>query len=291
VPLEPGFVENVMDPVSDILAASLLEDGGSCAGGMDAEPASDPCERALKQTTALLFNLASSRLSGSCMADLSDRGCESHDLTSLVDELAALINSGDVDNCRTASSCAMAVNAGAVALESAVVIPGQTAAQHEPTSEVPRASARGHNSGGVAQAARTADGDASRPTVDAGTSVLVVPLPESHQAEAEEAAEESPLKEDERRILRRHLAVVANSAAPDAALDASMAALLTALGGGYEPEVRLEIVRRVLDRIDVAYYGLLARHLEDIRIEAQDLGLEDLDRQAAGLLESLEGGE
>ena len=94
-----------------------------------------------------------------------------------------------------------------------------------------------------------------------------------------------------RQILQRHLAVVTNSAAPDSALDVSMAALLTALGGGYEPEFRLKIVKGVLDRIDMAYYGLLAGHLEDIRAEAEDLGLDDLARQAAGLLDSLEGGE
>jgi hypothetical protein len=291
-PLEPDFVKNLMDPVSDILADSMFENGGSCAGGMNAEPASDPCEKALKQTTALLFNLASSRVAGSCTADLSDLGCESTDLTSLVDELATLINTGDADNCETAASCAAAVNEGAVALESVPLTVEQTVAQPEPTPEGSGVSAPKRNAGAAALPGDAGVINDLEPTVAPQASVLVRPPIESGEAEPGEVAEESPIPTgDDRQILQRHLAVVTNSAAPDSALDVSMAALLTALGGGYEPEFRLEIVKRVLDRIDVAYYGLLAGHLEDIRTEAEDLGLDDLARQAAGLLDSLEGGE
>ena len=292
-PLEPNFVKNLMSPVSDILADSMFENGGSCAGGMNADPASDPCEKGVKQTTALLFNLASSRLSGSCMADLSDLGCESTDLTSLVDELATLINSGDADNCRTAVNCAAAVNEGAVALESLSLGVEEAVAQPEVTPEGSGATVRTRSSGaGALSGHARVVVDTLESTVDRLPAVLVAPLFESVEAEPEEVAEESPiLTGDDRQILQRHLAVVANSAAPDSALDVSMAALLTALGGGYEPEFRLKIVKSVLHRIDVAYHGLLVGHLEDIRAEAEHLGLEDLTRQATGLLDRLEGGE
>ncbi len=86
----------------------------------------------------------------------------------------------------------------------------------------------------------------------------------------------------------RHLAILANASAPEDARRVSEDALLTALGGGYEPEVRVQIVRGLLGKVDVAYNSLLAKHLEHIRLEAQELGNKKVVQEAARLLKNLE---
>ncbi|MBI4240623.1 MAG: hypothetical protein HY613_02805, partial [Candidatus Rokubacteria bacterium] len=58
--------------------------------------------------------------------------------------------------------------------------------------------------------------------------------------------------------------------------------------GGYEPEVRLRIVRGLLGKVDVSLNSLLAKHLEDIRDEALELGKEELLKEVKRLLKSLE---
>jgi hypothetical protein len=55
--------------------------------------------------------------------------------------------------------------------------------------------------------------------------------------------------------------------------------------------VRLQIARELLGNVDVAYNSLLAKHLEDIRIEAQETGNEKVAKKAARLLERLEPSE
>ena len=97
--------------------------------------------------------------------------------------------------------------------------------------------------------------------------------------------------EDATATLQQHLAVVANPSAPEKAVRVSADALLTALSGGYEPEVRMEIVQGLLRRIDVAYHDLLAGHLEDIRTEAMASGQDGLAREAARTLKQLESSE
>jgi hypothetical protein len=128
--------------------------------------------------------------------------------------------------------------------------------------------------------------------------VVVFGVPLVAEAEAvvdvapEEAAESSPAApEEDLQILERHLAVVANRSAPESAVDVSTDALLTALSGGYGPEVRLKIVRGVLPRIDVAFEALLVGHLEEIRAEADGTGAADLAAAAARLLERLRPSE
>ncbi len=81
---------------------------------------------------------------------------------------------------------------------------------------------------------------------------------------------------------------MANASAPEKARTVSREALLTALGGGYEPEVRLQIVRGLLGRVDVAYNSLLAKYLEDIRLEAQEIGNKKLAKEAIRLLKNLD---
>ncbi len=58
--------------------------------------------------------------------------------------------------------------------------------------------------------------------------------------------------------------------------------------GGYDPEVRLEIVRGLLGNVDPMLHSLLARHLENIRDEARDFDKEALAEAAERLLRSLE---
>jgi hypothetical protein len=86
----------------------------------------------------------------------------------------------------------------------------------------------------------------------------------------------------------RHLAVLANPSAPEGAHRASEDALLEALSGGYEPEVRLRIARGLVGIVDKALNSLLVEHLADIRSEAEELGNEDLVKEADSLLRRLE---
>jgi hypothetical protein len=107
-PTEPGFVEMLMPTVS-----LMLEDLGfypeTTCSGMDANPPSDQCEKALKQYTAMLLNLASGRITPDCGIDPTESPCSSDNVAELVDEIAALIHGGQ---CNEAKSCAVAVNEG-----------------------------------------------------------------------------------------------------------------------------------------------------------------------------------
>ena len=111
-PTEPEFFNALMPEVSHCLLDLGFGVGGACAGGMDAEPQRDPCQRALKHYTALLFNLASGRLPEGCEVDVAASGCLATDVGSLVTELATLILSGDTTDCKRAAACAAAVNEG-----------------------------------------------------------------------------------------------------------------------------------------------------------------------------------
>ena len=80
-------------------------------------------------------------------------------------------------------------------------------------------------------------------------------------------------------------------AAPEGAVSVSTDALLTALGGGYKLETRIQIVKGLLDKVDDSLYSLLAVHLEDIWAEARDLEKEKLAQEAKRLLKRLEPSE
>jgi PKD repeat protein len=107
-PTEPNFVEELM-PAIDAQLEDLGFYGLSTCEGMDADPASDPCEKALKQYTAMLLNIETDRLQDLCSLDLGEEGCASTNVGDLVLEIADLINGG---YCKTAESCAAAVNEG-----------------------------------------------------------------------------------------------------------------------------------------------------------------------------------
>ncbi len=118
-PGEPEFFKVLVPEVNDCLLDLGFEVDGACAGGMDAEPQRDPCQRALKQYTALLFNLASGRLHEGCGVDVAAWGCLSTDVGGLVTELGTLILSGDATDCKRAAACAAAVNEGEALTEAA----------------------------------------------------------------------------------------------------------------------------------------------------------------------------
>ncbi len=107
-PTEPDFC-----PDLTTCADTRLEDlgffGTLTCDGMDADPASDKCEKATKQLTALILNVCSGRLSDGCEVDVSAEGCSSTSVGALIDELAQLIQDGFCDE---ANACAGAVNEG-----------------------------------------------------------------------------------------------------------------------------------------------------------------------------------
>jgi hypothetical protein len=107
-PTLDNFVPDLMD-----CAGARLEDlghyGAGTCDGMDADPPSDACERAWKQTTALILNVCNGNLTDGCPVDVSAEGCSSTNVGDLLDELAALIAA---DECQTAADCAAAVNEG-----------------------------------------------------------------------------------------------------------------------------------------------------------------------------------
>lgn len=112
VSTEPGFVEELM-PCADARLAELGFGGDTTCSGLDAHPRNDPCERALKQLTALILNRCSGRVTGSCDVDVGVEGCAAATVGPLIDEAADLIHTGE---CRQAASCVAVVNEGAVSV-------------------------------------------------------------------------------------------------------------------------------------------------------------------------------
>ena len=115
-PTEPDW-EAVHMPLGDVIFDQLLLEyvdldvAGSCADGMDADMPNDMCEKAVKQTTALIYNVITGRASEHCSVDLTSIGCFSTNVGDLLFELSNLIMGGD---CSTAKSCADAINSGGV---------------------------------------------------------------------------------------------------------------------------------------------------------------------------------
>jgi outer membrane protein assembly factor BamB len=105
-PTEPGFVEELMPCAFERLVDLGFNDVSTC-DGMDADPPSDPCEKALKQLTAVTLNVCSERLSNGCEVDLSPWGCEATSVGAAIEEIAGLIHG---DECNKAKSCAAAIN-------------------------------------------------------------------------------------------------------------------------------------------------------------------------------------
>jgi hypothetical protein len=321
-PTEPDF--DKLLPVVDALLQAKVFMFRTCEDGIatDAPAPSDPCERALKQYTALLLNIASGRLQGSCAIDLSALGCSSTDISDLVDELAGLYNSGDPDACKVVAACAGAINEGeGLVFPAAAMAPlfGTTSAaahsggvESEPVSTAPTdepdttSAPEAYEGAGDAPVSSSAPQGGATPYWKAATPAKAAEsaagnepasstagqayhLTAAESTESSEAAAEASPAEAE--TIEEHLAVLAEAAADGEARKAAEEALLTALGGGYEPEVRMRIVRALADKVDAALHSLLAGHLEDIRSEARDAGKDDQAAEAEELLKKLEASE
>lgn len=282
-PIEPEFVED-LQPCAD----RILEDAGFYAtttcGGMDADPPSDACERALKQTTALILNVCSSRVSNACLVDATAFGCTSGTIGDLVDELSAAIQSGD---CQRAADCAGAVNEGlAAATPPPVAGPGPVGEGSEGpvVSEPVQRPARRNYSGSNRSAVRsnsTATSAASSGRTEPGRVVVR----DRQRAGAANGPAQTP---DALAMVDRNLATLTDRKATVESKRQSEEALLGALSGGFDVETRLRIASALIGRVDVGLHDLLGRHLVDLRDEAQAMGDRALEKKARQLLKRLE---
>jgi hypothetical protein len=101
--------DNELMTCTDLLLEDLGFFGERTCLAMDADPPSDPCERALKQLTALILNVCSGRLANTCELDLSNISCSATSVEGLLQEASQLIQSGE---CELAADCASLVNEG-----------------------------------------------------------------------------------------------------------------------------------------------------------------------------------
>ncbi len=279
-PTEPDFEKTLMPTVSGLLGALVYED--QTCEGMDADPPSDPCQRAIKQYTTLLLNIASGRIPSSCTVDV---GCGAGTIPELVGAIAALINS---DECDAAAACATAVNEGDGNLESAAI---ETIVQTDPVDETPVATAGARSSSSF----ETTSSSAAEPVVDPAMAegsidsslsfLLRPPQVQDHERAAETERMMAP---DEGDMIGRHLAVLGNSSAPERAVSRSQDALFTVLSGGYDAALRLEVAETLAPRLDSGLRELLRAHVEDIRQEALEFGQDDLTSRAERLLRRLD---
>jgi hypothetical protein len=292
-PTEPGF-KDFLAEIDLELENSLFEFDGTCQGGINADPPSDPCEKATKQYTALLLNEVSHKLQLSCNVDVSSEGCTSTEVEWLLDELASLIQSGDPANCQLARDCAGAVNEGTALVERAGL--GATGAGIVATDST----SSGHRLAAAAVEKAPVAGDQDPTGLVPGDDVAVFSVTgetaartaDTWEADTEITEEHTAVvTDDPLEDIEHHLAVLSNPSAHADALSVSVDALLTALGGGYDPEVRLEIVERLMDTVDIGLHSLLFDHLTDILAEVEDFGRENLALRAKALQNRLEPNE
>ena len=302
--LEPDFLKDLVPAVDLQLQATVFETR-TCEDGINADPPNDPCERAMKQYTALLLNRESDRLQDQCEIDLSAEGCSSTNIGDLVNELAGLINSQDPDNCKQAADCAGAVNEGiGIILPASSGVPVSsdrgldTSGDPDPDpTRTPVSPAPGLQGRAQARSTSTFQQPEISPGIDNSLipSPVWVPTPGSEAPEEGDFTEFTPDVEDtlggETRGIKdfeRHLAVLTNASSPEKARIVSEQVLLTALGGGYDPQDRLRIIRVLMDEVEVPLHSLLSKHLEDIGNEAEELGMEALEKEAETLLKTFE---
>ncbi len=288
---EPDFEKDLIPAVDALLEASVFT-FNTCEDGMDADPPSDACERALKQYTALLLNRESGRIQDSCLVDLA--GCGAADVGELIGELVGLINTMDQASCQIAADCADAINIGTGLVESAAATPASTPAERPAPMETATARS-GSVPHEIEEPVEEQIAENLEPAVAQPEEALTLPatrvvsVPTAAAALQKPDADRLAGTDDDASAMRRHIAVLRNALAPERAVEVSTSALFTALSGGYDLEVRIEIATALLERIDVAYEALLAGHLRDIRDEARAFEKDGLARQAEELLERLAG--
>lgn len=108
--------------LQEIVDALLAYSGQTTCEALDADPPSDPCERALKQYAAFLLNIVEGRLGAACSLDpdvLDGLLDPASGLPSSVEELMPLLDQrlregldGDQDACKDVNDLADAVNTG-----------------------------------------------------------------------------------------------------------------------------------------------------------------------------------
>jgi hypothetical protein len=301
--LEPDFVKTLVPTVDARLQGTIFVPPTyrTCEDGIDAVPPSDKCEKALKQYTAFLLNIESGRLADSCSIDMSSFGCTSGTTANLAVEMAGLINTGNEDSCNLAASCAAAMNENEFAIpvqstgaprgtaDAATGLVGAVAETGESTTP----SAYDVQTTGTETRAPKDAVEEPIPLEEMESPPALISVPAGSTTAAPESDQETKrlsimgTKEAHMEI-RSHLAVLSGDSASEEQLSTSKAALLTALGGGYEPNLRLQIVQEILSKVDVAYYSLLAKHLESIRDEAMETGNETIVKEASRLLKSVD---
>jgi hypothetical protein len=105
---DPNFSDGLMS-CTDLRLEDLGFFGERTCSAMDADPPSDPCERAKRQLAALILNVCSDRLTETCELDLSNVSCSAMSVEGLIQETSQLIQSGE---CGKAADCAALVNEG-----------------------------------------------------------------------------------------------------------------------------------------------------------------------------------
>jgi hypothetical protein len=101
-PTEPGFVEHLM-LCADARLAGLGLQATTCEG-IEARPANDPCERALRDLTTAILNVCSGRLADSCPVS-AHPSCDEATVGAAIQRTADLILAG---SCSQARLCAQA---------------------------------------------------------------------------------------------------------------------------------------------------------------------------------------
>jgi hypothetical protein len=91
--------------------------------------------------------------------------------------------------------------------------------------------------------------------------------------------------------IRRHLNILADRANSETARRDSVHVLLNTMGEVEDLETRLQIAGELIGQVDISLRALLVEHLETIRDEAKEQGMEDLEKQAERLLSDLESAE
>ena len=303
-PLEPDFVKTLVPAVDLRLQATIFE-LRTCQDGMDAQPPNDPCERAQSKYTSMLLNLEAERIHGECTVDLASHGCSSTNIDDLVDEIAALINTNDPNLCRQASQCAQLPgldNAGSGPSTTQDDSDGSTAGESEAGTEepLPEESApavseplpeeRTISIIGSPAIDSSTTGPQAEPVVPSAFLVIEEPTLNGSQGDtaglSADGAKESDLSG--KKAVEHQLAALADISASADLRSRAESDLLTALGGGYDPAMRLRIARALVDEVDEKLHSLLRKHLEDIRAEAGELERQDLVDEVETLLKRLE---
>jgi hypothetical protein len=110
---EPPLLVEGFEDMAEAVSGALAFSGQTACQALEAEPASEMCEKALKQYAALLMNMTWGILGPDCETDLSSLG---PGLPPTVGEAADLveewIREGTFDSCRRANDLADALNTG-----------------------------------------------------------------------------------------------------------------------------------------------------------------------------------